>query len=469
MLRVLDPSMELRREGDRIVLFRRTWKGSFPKFPVHPVCAVLLALLDGQRTEQDIAGVLAEVFSFAPEKAAKVTALTMRKFERFLIDAARLAAREPAAYDPLDFVIPAQPQRTFPRETVPQYIWWRVTRYCNRRCKYCCVAAKHAEWAPDAAISFDRLREIFTEGADIGVRGVSLSGGEPFIRPDMVDLVELLLGLGYEVDIDTKFALSDEQIGRLAAAGLPLIHVSLDSPYAETANYLVGDKTYFDAITRSIRSLIAHGIRVTVTAVLTERNARELPEHVAFLADMGVELLTLNTFSRYYGQCRYVKAFELSPESRSFLGTALPALRESYDGRIDLAFDRNFNFAAADAGECTHAASEGPQSGPPLNCDLGIRVLRMLPDGRVSRCDQWWHEEEVVFGDLRTQSLWEAWSSDALHDMIYPRRALFAGTACGECSLFDTCSSTGRCLFAAQEAHGTVYAPDNHCALRAAS
>jgi radical SAM protein with 4Fe4S-binding SPASM domain len=468
MLRVLDPSMELRREEDGIVLFRRTWSGNFPKFPVHPVCAVLLALLDGERTQQDVTGILAEVFSFPPEKAAEVAALTMRKYERFLIDPARLAAREPVTYDPVEFLIPFQPRRGFQRETVPQYIWWRVTRFCNRRCKYCCVAAKHAERAPDAAISFDRLREIFTEGADIGVRGVSLSGGEAFIRPDMVDIVELLLGLGYEVDIDTKFALDDEQIGRLATAGLPVIHVSLDSPYAETANYLVGDKRFFDTITRTIRSLLAHGIRVTVTAVLTERNARELPEHVSFLADLGVERLTLNTFSRYYGQCRYVKAFELSAQSRAFLREALPALRETYDGRLGLAFDRNFNDTAAEMAACGQLSS-GPQAELQLNCDLGIRVLRMLPDGRVSRCDQWWYEQEVVFGDLRTQSIWDVWSSGALHDMLYPRRDLFQGSPCHDCSIFDTCNTTGRCLFAAHEAHGTVYAPDNHCAWRAAS
>jgi radical SAM protein with 4Fe4S-binding SPASM domain len=468
MQQVLDPSMSLFREGDRIALRRRTWPAHYPQFQVHPVCAIILALLDGQRTREDVADVIAQVFSLPRDAAAETTRLTLRKYERFLTAPDLLDGRRPVVYDPIDFVISAPPsERLLPRETVPQYIWWRVTRYCNRRCKYCCVAARHALKAPDATLSFDRVREIFTEGADIGVRGVSLSGGEPFIRQDTVEVIELLLGLRYEVDVDTKFALSDVQIGRLAAAGLPVIHVSLDSPNADTANYLVGDNTFFHSIRRSIRSLIKHGIRVTITSVLTERNVRELPLLVKFLADLGVEQLTLNTFSRYYGQCRYVKAFELSTENKAWLREIVPALQQQYDGWLRIIYDRNFSAEAATCTTTEPAVATDPEL--TLNCDQGIRILRMLPDGRVSRCDQWWHEEEVVFGDLRHQSIYEAWSSPALREMIYPERERFNGTACASCDIFDACNSTGRCIFASHETHGTVYAPDNHCFRKAVS
>lgn len=462
MPQLLDPSMTLAREGDRITLRRSTWPAGYPLFQLHPVCAVILALLDGERTEHEVATVIGQVFDFAPEAAADATRLTLRKFERFLTEPSRLDGRPPLALDPAEFIIPAPPaQHLLPRETVPQYIWWRVTRYCNRKCKYCCVAAKHAQQAPDSSITFERLRELFTEGADIGVRGVALSGGEAFIRPDMLDIVELLLGLGYEVDIDTKFALSDAQVARLADAGLPILHVSLDSYKAETANYLVGDPAFFDSITRSIRSLLAHGIRVTITSVLTERNVRELPQLTDFLAGLGVEQQTLNTFSRYYGQCRYVEAFELSAENKAWLRETVPALQERHAGRMRLIYDRNFNAEAASS-SCGNEPAD-PSRALSINCDQGIRVLRVLPDGRVSRCDQWWYEEDVVFGDLRKQSIYEVWSSPELMEMLHPPRERFRGTACEGCAIFDACSSTGRCIFAAHEAYGTIYAPDSHC------
>jgi radical SAM protein with 4Fe4S-binding SPASM domain len=466
--------MTLCREDGETVLYRRTWTGSFPKFPVHPVSAVLLALLDGERTTDQVANILAEVFSFSEESSQRLVDLVLRKYERFLVDPAKLNGKgPPVAYDPAEFLTASKPIEHFQRETVPQYIWWRVTRHCNRRCKYCCVGAKWAPQAPDCDISFERLQEIFHEGADIGVRGVSLGGGEPFIRPDLVEVIELLLDLDYEVDMNTKFALGEEQVRRLATAGLSTIDVSFDTAEKETANYLVGDKDYFDGITATMRSLVRHGIDLHVTAVLTERNVRELPGLVSWLADTGASQLTLNTFSRYYGRCRYVPKFELSAENRSWLAETIPALAEEYRDSMHFIYDRFFNLKRAEGEselpEGDSQADSSPCHSPErtLNCDQGIRILRMLPDGRVSRCDQWGYEEEVVFGDLKTQSIWEVWSSPKLTEMIYPQRELFAGSECASCGLFDDCNHTGRCIWAAQEAHGTIYAPDNHCLRRA--
>lgn len=466
---VLDPSMTLRREGDEVVLYRSTWttwSGSFPKFSLHPISAVVLALLDGERTEEEVAGVISDVFSFAEPVARRTTDLVLRKYDRFLVDVDELEGTRPTVYDPAELLVPARPRPHLVRETVPQYIWWRVTRHCNRRCKYCCVGARWAPQAPDATITTERLKEVFAEGADIGVRGVSLGGGEPFIRPDMVEIVEFLLAHGYEVGIDTKFALSEEQIDRLAAAGLPSISVSFDSPVPETANYLVGDPEFFSGVTRSMRSLVAHGIELHVTAVLTERNVRDLTDLVAFLDDIGVRQLTLNTFSRYYGRCRYVEKFELSEESKAWLAETVPLLKRRYEGRMRFVYDRNFGAARDDEDRRT-ADPLGPlPAEKKLHCDLGIRVLRMLPDGRVSRCDQWWFEEDVVFGDLKHQSIWEVWSSEELEALIRPPRARFSGTECEDCGRFDACSATGRCIFAAHEEHGRIYAPDDHCLLR---
>ena len=44
MPQLLDPSMTLAREGDRITLRRSTWPAGYPLFQLHPVCAVILAL-----------------------------------------------------------------------------------------------------------------------------------------------------------------------------------------------------------------------------------------------------------------------------------------------------------------------------------------------------------------------------------------------------------------------------------------
>ena len=69
MPRTLDPGVTLRRERERIVLRRRTWRDARLRVDVHPLCAVILALLDGRRTEDEVEHIAAHVFAFTREAA----------------------------------------------------------------------------------------------------------------------------------------------------------------------------------------------------------------------------------------------------------------------------------------------------------------------------------------------------------------------------------------------------------------
>src|SRR5262249_55293581 len=61
---------------------------------------------------------------------------------------------------------------------------WLYTNFdCNRACDYCC--ARSSPKAPRRALGVDRTRRLVTEAADAGVREVFLTGGEPFMLPDL--------------------------------------------------------------------------------------------------------------------------------------------------------------------------------------------------------------------------------------------------------------------------------------------
>lgn len=399
MPRTLDPGVTLRRERERIVLRRRTWRDARLRVDVHPLCAVILALLDGRRTEDEVEHIAAHVFAFTREAASRLMQMTLTQYRRFLVDSETLDV-EPVAYNPADFVMPVPPPRVGQRLPVPQWISWRVTRYCNRCCRYCAMATRRTNEAPDAVFPFARAKEIFAEGADAGVRGVLLTGGEPFLRRDIVELIAMLVALDYELDVETKYALSAAQVGELAEAGLPSIRISLDSADPATANGLVGDPRFFGDITGTIQELIARGIRVTLAPIVTERNVRELPDLAELAVNLGVDAIKLNTFLPGQARARQAEALALSSESARWLHEALPALEQMYTGVLELVSETK---------------------GAPHACEQGVRALHMLPDGRVSRCNQWLEEEHAVFGDLRTQSLLEAWSSPAL---LIPRPCL---------------------------------------------
>jgi cyclic pyranopterin phosphate synthase len=108
-----------------------------------------------------------------------------------------------------------------------------LTDRCNFRCVYC-MPAEGVEWLPKAhLLSFEEIIEVARAAAEIhGIRRFKLTGGEPTVRRDLVDLVGMLLRSvpGIEdLSMTTNGALLDELALPLREAGLDRVTVSIDS------------------------------------------------------------------------------------------------------------------------------------------------------------------------------------------------------------------------------------------------
>ena len=71
-------------------------------------------------------------------------------------------------------------------------------------------------------------------------------------------------------------------------------------------------------------------------------------------------------------------------------------------------------------GSAEAAASGRVDCGDRLLCEVGLQTLDILPDGRVTRCRYLPHDEGLVVGDLRTQSLMDVWNSRSLLALTLP-------------------------------------------------
>lgn len=106
-----------------------------------------------------------------------------------------------------------------------------VTDRCNIRCFYC-MPAENVSFLPRAAIlSFEEIARFARVAAQLGVRQIRLTGGEPLVRSGLPTLVEQLIALPGidEVALTTNGILLAEQADALKAAGLRRINISLDS------------------------------------------------------------------------------------------------------------------------------------------------------------------------------------------------------------------------------------------------
>lgn len=141
-----------------------------------------------------------------------------------------------------------------------------VTRRCNLRCDYCFVGWSR-DWSSD--LPAEVARQVMAEGAgrfDL----LHFTGGEPFARKDLLDLVDFGLARGYpSVLINSNGTLfTPELVARLGAyEGRVMISISQDGP-AALHDPVRGPGRWAEA-DRAIGALLAAGVPVTLMTVVT--------------------------------------------------------------------------------------------------------------------------------------------------------------------------------------------------------
>ena len=106
-----------------------------------------------------------------------------------------------------------------------------VTDACNIRCQYC-MPAEGATFLPQQRLlSFAKIEEFVRIAADLGIRKIRITGGEPLMRPQLSELISRLSKLSgiEDLAITTNGMLLAGQLPDLVQAGLKRINISLDT------------------------------------------------------------------------------------------------------------------------------------------------------------------------------------------------------------------------------------------------
>ena len=106
-----------------------------------------------------------------------------------------------------------------------------VTDRCNFRCQYC-MPAEGLPWLDRSALlTYEEIGRVVGVLSEMGVHDVRLTGGEPLVRKELWRLVEQLsvLPAVHDLSLTTNGYLLEQQVGKLVAAGLRRVNVSLDS------------------------------------------------------------------------------------------------------------------------------------------------------------------------------------------------------------------------------------------------
>lgn len=149
-------------------------------------------------------------------------------------------------------------QDAFNREI--DYLRVSVTDQCNMGCIYCVPRERPRRFAAADIMTIGELLRIVGVARLFGVRKVRLTGGEPLLRPDILDIVAGIKALGMpELSLTTNGAFLGKMAARLKSAGLNRINVSLDSLKQERYRRIT-DGGDLDSVRAGIESARAAGI-----------------------------------------------------------------------------------------------------------------------------------------------------------------------------------------------------------------
>lgn len=172
------------------------------------------------------------------------------------------------------------------------YLRLSVTDRCNLRCIYC---------MPERGVDFTKNHELLTieemfkivkSTAELGIKKVRITGGEPLLRNEVIELIYKIKSLPkiQEVYLTTNGILLNSYINELIKAGLDGINISLDSLRGDIFKKITrgGD---LETILESIEICHKEGIKVKLnTVIIRGINDEEILDFVYFANKSGLDI-----------------------------------------------------------------------------------------------------------------------------------------------------------------------------------
>ena len=212
----------------------------------------------------------------------------------------------------MEILAPEQAYKLYPAE-YKESVHWSITGACNLKCRHCFMSAPHAK---HGAPSHEQIMHIADSLAECGIYNVGLTGGEPLIRDDFLDIVSALSRR--EITITTIYTngwLVDETLlDELEKRGqYPSFQLSFDG--IGMHDFLRGVEGAEKKTLNALKLLQERKYRTSVSMCVHKRNKDTLRESVKLLASLGVRSIKAGSMMEL-GEWTQpeVAALKLSPQ-----------------------------------------------------------------------------------------------------------------------------------------------------------
>ena len=166
---------------------------------------------------------------------------------------------------------------------------WIYTNFdCNLECSYCC--ARSGPRVERRSLSISDHRRLVDEAVECGIQEVFLTGGEPFLLPDIAERIRTSAERVSTTVLTNAMLFRGSRLASLESlVGVPVrFQVSLDGPDACAHDAIRGKGSWEKAVA-GIRQLLGLGFSVAVSTTETGDNAGREEETRRFVASLGID------------------------------------------------------------------------------------------------------------------------------------------------------------------------------------
>lgn len=172
------------------------------------------------------------------------------------------------------------------------YLRISVIDRCNLRCVYCMPEEGIESIPHDEILTYDEILRICEIVSELGIRKIKITGGEPLVRKDIVNLIRDIKNINKieQVTLTTNGILLHEMLDDLYDAGIDAINISLDTLNKDNFKKITR-RDGLEKVLMSIDKAYDLGIRVKINCLaIRDFNLRELVEIASFAKDREIDV-----------------------------------------------------------------------------------------------------------------------------------------------------------------------------------
>ncbi len=343
---------------------------------------------------------------------------------------------------------------------------WNLIRRCNLSCKHCYASASEKDFKGE--LTTPEIYDVMDDLRAFRVPVLILSGGEPLLHPDIIDISKRAKRMGFYVALSSNGILvSDDNVDAIAEVDYDYVGISIDGIGATHDKFRGQDGSY-EAAMQGIRLCRDAGLKVGLRFTMTQDNAHELPQILDLLESERIDKF-------YLSHLNYAGRGNANREDDAYFTITRDAM--------DLLFERCLDFMAkGDAKEFVTGNNDAdgvyllhwvnkhrPDKAGHMQAKLeqwggnatGVNVANIDNLGNVHPDTMWWHH---ILGNVKERPFSEIWMDTSAPLMAgLKRRPRRIAGRCGACRHFAICNGNTRVR--AERMSGDPWAEDPGCYL----